>query len=553
MDAIPARPFRIDDVTVDPAMERLTDAEGRVVPLRRQSFAVLLTLAAHPERVVSRDELMAAVWPGIAVTDDSLVQCVADIRRALGPAARHLRTVPRRGYQLTLTGSGQGADGEGAGERGAWWRRRTVLGGALAGALLLALLVAAPFFGRAGQVSRGAPAVAVLPFDDMSPGGGQQYLGDGVADEIITMLARAPLLSVVARNSSFAYRGSATDVRQVGRDLGVAYVLEGSVRRESDGLRIIAQLVETATGHHVWAQRFDRTGADPSGLTDEVALRIVADIAGDRGAVRMAEYAAAWGRDRAELGEYDYATRAWGVMMGDQSAAGNTRADAIIREGLARFPDSTHLKIKLAWNDWRRAYCFWSLDMAADFASAGRLAREVLATPNLAPSVARAAHSLLGYVLMREGDYAGVRREAGIVEAMGEHDPAQLTDLAETLVPAGDYDRARRFIEFGMALNPADADYQHGLLAWTLRLQGRLEESARESEKANVLWPYQRLQYAITLSRLGRAEEARAQVAKAVAEDPDFSLADWRVATFYADPTLMPRELDELRVAGLPE
>lgn len=552
MDAIPDRPFRIDGVTVDPPMQRLTDGAGQVVPLRRQSFAVLVHLAAHSDRVVTRDELMTAVWPGVAVTDDSLVQCIADIRRALGPAAQHLRTVPRRGYQLAISGAVETVETGETGEGGVS-RRRFALAGAVAVVGVLAAGAAVYGWRGSAAVARGAPAIAVLPFDDMSADGGLQYLGDGVADEIITMLARSPVLSVVARNSSFAYRGHATDVRKVGRELGVAYVLEGSVRREGPALRIVAQLVETGTGRHVWAERFDRTGADPSALSDEVVLRIVAGVGGDRGAVRMAEYAAAWGRDSTQLGEYDYAMRALDVMMADQSAAGNARVDAIVRAGLARFPNSPHLKLKLAWNDWRRAYNFWSTDMAADFDSAARLARDILATPNLSPAVARGAHSLLGYVLMREEDYAGVRREADIVEAMGPNDPWQLTDLAETLVPAGDYARARRFIEFGMALNPADADYQHGLLAWTLRLQGDLAGSARESEKANVLWPYQRLQYAIVLRRLGRVDEARAQVAKARAADADFKLRDWRVATFYADPTLLPRELDDLRVAGLPE
>ncbi len=109
----------------------------------------------------------------------------------------------------------------------------------------------------------------------MSPEKNLAYLGDGVAEDIISMLARAPDLSVIARNSSFTYKGKATDVRQVGKDLGVGYVLEGSVRKEADKLRITAQLVNAKTGEHVWAERFDKAGADPWALQDEVTAKII--------------------------------------------------------------------------------------------------------------------------------------------------------------------------------------------------------------------------------------------------------------------------------------
>ena len=118
------------------------------------------------------------------------------------------------------------------------------------------------------------PSIAVLPFDDMSAEQKLGYLGDGVAEDIISMLARAPDLSVIARNSSFTYREKATDVRQVGKELGVDYVLEGSVRKEAGKVRIVAQLTDAKTGGHVWAERFDKTGTDPWALQDEVTAQI---------------------------------------------------------------------------------------------------------------------------------------------------------------------------------------------------------------------------------------------------------------------------------------
>ena len=131
-------------------------------------------------------------------------------------------------------------------------------------------------------ISSALPSVAVLSFDDLSAQRKFGYLGDGVAEDIITVLSRFPDLAVVARGSSFAYKGKSVDIRQVGRDLGVGYVLEGSVRKDGDKLRIVAQLIDTKSGEHVWAERFDRSGTDPWALQDEITRMIVSALTGRR-------------------------------------------------------------------------------------------------------------------------------------------------------------------------------------------------------------------------------------------------------------------------------
>ena len=127
------------------------------------------------------------------------------------------------------------------------------------------------------------PSIAVLPFDDLSADKSLGYLGDGVSEDIITMLSRFPDLSVIARNSSFVYKGKPVDIRQVGRDLNVDYALEGSVRKDADQIRITAQLIDTQTGKHVWAERYDKAGKDPFALQDEVTAKIVGAMMGEKG------------------------------------------------------------------------------------------------------------------------------------------------------------------------------------------------------------------------------------------------------------------------------
>lgn len=550
MDSQGELSFRIEDVTVDLAAGQILDAAGRPVPLRHQSFEVLRQLVAGRGRVLGKEELISAVWPGIAVTDDSLVQCIHEIRRALGPKGQvALQTVPRRGYRLVLPQ----AAGAAPARTGSVSRRQVLVAAGIAGCGLAvaALLLRRP--DDAAVPPDAPPVIAVMPFDDTDPANAPDHLGASLAETIIAMLSRCPEVATLARRSSFALRDERGDLRTLGRKLGADYVLEGSVRRDGSRLRVTARLDAVTTGRQVWAARFDAQGSDPLVLADAVAGRIIAALSGTRGEVRRAEYAEAWGRDRAGLGEYDYAMRAQDMMLGDNSARGNAAAAAILAEGLAKYPDSAAIKVKLAWNDWRRGYNFWSDDIAADFDSAARQARALEAIPDLPPWVSTLMHWLLGYVAMREGDWGRVLHEVEVTTALAPYDAFLITDLAELLAPAGAYDRALANIDFGAARNPADADYQHALRAWVYRLQGRLVDSVRETQAAHLLAPYQRLQYAITLVRLNRMEDARAQIAMVRAQEPGFGLTAWRRGTFHADPAIVAGDLADLAAAGLPQ
>ena len=160
-----------------------------------------------------------------------------------------------------------------------------------------------------------------------------------MSEDILTMLSRFPDLSVIARNSSFTYKGKPADIRQVGRDLKVDYALEGSVRKDADQIRITAQLIDTATGQHVWAERYDKTGKDPLVLQDEVTSKIVGAMTGENGQVKQGQYREAWGKDATNLGEYDYYLRGHDIFMNAKSKEENDRAGQIWGEGLAKYPD----------------------------------------------------------------------------------------------------------------------------------------------------------------------------------------------------------------------
>jgi adenylate cyclase len=218
------------------------------------------------------------------------------------------------------------------------------------------------------------PSIAVLPFDDLSPDRSLGYLGDGVSEDIISMLSRFPDLSVVARNSFFVYKGKPVDVRQIGRDLDVGYALEGSVRKEADQIRIVAQLIDTQTGKHVWAERYDKSGTDPQALQDEVTGKIVDAIGADAGQIKRGQYHDAWGKDTADFGEYDYYLRGHDVFINATTREENDRAGRIWEEGLAKYPDSNLLKVKLGYH-FEAGWDFWSDDVQGEFRKSAELAK----------------------------------------------------------------------------------------------------------------------------------------------------------------------------------
>jgi adenylate cyclase len=418
--------------------------------------------------------------------------------------------------------------------------------------------VAAGWHGRVGAPSQEiaathAPTIAVLPFDDLSSDKSLGYLGDGVADDIITMLSRFPDLSVVARNSSFVYKGKPVDIRQVGRDLNVDYALEGSVRKDADQIRITAQLIDTATGKHVWAERYDKTGKDPLALQDEVTGKIVGAMTGEKGQVKQGQYREAWGRDAADLGEYDYYLRGHDLLMNARSKQENDRAGRIWEEGLAKYPDSNLLKVKLGFYHFNAGFSWWSDDIPADFRKAGALVREVLAKDNLSPQVKRLAHWLFAMVLAAERDFDRASSEAETAISLAPYDASLIANLSPVPIMSGAPGKALDWIEFAAKHDPSsakDVSYKRG---WALRLLGKNEDSLA-AFKQTLMDGDTPLNIAIDLVRLGRTDEAKAQVKLMLEKnDPKFTQAKWREGFFYSDPSIVEAEVADLAKAGLPE
>ena len=253
--------------------------DGEPVKLNGRALDILCALATAKGEVVGKDELMARLWPGRIVEEGNIHVHVSTLRKALddhGEGHSYVVTVPGRGYRLAgLAGS--------------------------AGAAVPA---------AQGLPLPDKPSIAVLPFQNLSGDPDQEYFADGMVEEIITALSRIRWLFVIARNSSFTYKGQAVDVKQIGRELGVRYVLEGSVRKAGGRVRITAQLIEADTGAHLWADRFNGSLEAIFDLQDQVAISVAGVI---EPALQAVEIRRALDRPRNDPTAYDLYLRALGA------------------------------------------------------------------------------------------------------------------------------------------------------------------------------------------------------------------------------------------------
>ena len=246
--AVTEEHIKFGDYTLDIGRHELTKA-GQPIRLGSRAFEILCVLASARGQVVTKDQLMERVWPGLVVEENALYVHISGLRKALDnsdAASGFVLNEPGRGYRLS-------------------------------GLIPDQTVTAAPNTSGARSLPA-RPSIAVLPFYNMSDDVQQEYFADGVVEDIITGLSRIEWLFVIARNSSFVFKGRAIDVKQIGRDLGVRYVLEGSVRRHQHRIRITAQLIEASTGMHIWAERYDRVLDDIFAVQDEITVSVVAAI-----------------------------------------------------------------------------------------------------------------------------------------------------------------------------------------------------------------------------------------------------------------------------------
>ncbi|CAN7635284.1 adenylate/guanylate cyclase domain-containing protein [Rhizobium sp. LjRoot98] len=393
------------------------------------------------------------------------------------------------------------------------------------------------------------PGVAVLPFKDLSAERNLGYLGEGVANDVIAILSRFSDIAVVSRTSSFAYEKQESDVRQIGKDLGVGYVVEGSVRKEGDKIRIVAELIDAETGDHIWADRFDKSGTDPWALQDELTGKIVGAMTGEWGAIRKADYSRAWGRDSTNLAEYDYYLRAES-QLNLFTKEGLERSGEIAQQGLQLFPNSPLLTVELGWSHWLKVGLLYSSDPEADLQQANRLVDMVLSNKDLSPQVARLAHWLRAWLLTLKSDHDGAIVAMNKAIAAAPYNAFTLTDAGSIFLQAGQAEKALELTDTAAARDPSLAWFFNYVRGFIFIVLGRNEDAVKALKTTD--FADAPLQLAIADMRLGRQPEAKAAVLKMLETAPDATIQSWQKAWHFRDPTILDRAAADLARAGLP-
>jgi adenylate cyclase len=485
--------------------------DGSALPALGSRAATLLeALLTRPGEVLTKAELMDAAWNGLAVEEGNLTVQIANLRKALGPSSAGgdwIVTVPRIGYRLVSPSSGSSASHEPA-------------------------------------------SIAVLPFVNLSSDPEQAYFADGLAEEIIVALGKLPGLTVIARNSSFAYRGNDIDLRKVGSDLNVRYVLSGSVRRGGNRLRMSAQLADAGSGTHVWAETFDRELADLFAIQDEATRRIVDAL---RLKLRPAQTASATGGGTSDIKALDLMMRGRALTSGPtQNHEVHRRAIDLFRRAIECDPSYVDALGELAMAQNLDYLNRWTDDPDRSLREARGLADTMI---ELAPDHAF-GHFVAALTAMVARDFDRFRSEAAIVIALNP-DAGIASDVQGHLCLADDLPlEAIPHFERCMRLDPS-------LGATILNLQllgrayfyaGRYETAAALFRERIVLMPdtdTSRGYLAAALGHLGKFAEARQVWADLMSINPKYVMAE-RLNRTAVQPRQIELVFEGVRKAGLP-
>jgi adenylate cyclase len=495
------------------------------VDLRRKSFEVLRYLVEHAGRVVSKEEMMNAVWPDVTVGDQSLTQCISEVRHAIGDESqRIIKTVARRGYLMDVVISTE----------------MPAVEPAHATTAIAELDSASPL------PLPDRPSIAVLPFSNLSGDPDQEYFADGVVDDIITELSRFQGLFVIARNSSFQYKGKAADVRQVGRDLGVRYVLEGSVRRARDRVRIAAQLIDAESGGHLWAEKFDHDYADilavQDGITESVAAAVEPEILASEGR-RAAR------KSPSNLGAFDCCMR--GIWHANQLGPQyNRQAESWLRRSIELDPALARAHAALSRVLSVRCWAGYSDDIERDLQASQAAVERALALDERDP----AGHYGLSILSVMTRRHARALAAAQRAIDLNPNFALGYFALGETRIFMGLLSETIDPMMRCLRLTPRDpyASFFISLIALAHYHLGNYKQAVAYSETAlqrRRIYVVMRT-LAATLGQLGRIEEADTLLAEMEGLKPKNVERHWALTCPYADPAHEAHLLDGLRKAG---
>jgi TolB-like protein len=525
--------FVFGDCVLDPGRRELSRG-SEAIQVGPQVFDLLLYLVRNREHVVSRDELLEAVWVGRIVSESTLASHINAARKAIGDNGQQqslIRTIARKGFRFVAEVSeAQASDG-----LDALGAEPTGSNEASAPALTLP----------------DKPSIAALPFVNLSGDPEQEYFADGVVEDIIAALSRIGWLFVIARNSSFAYKGRAVDIKQVGRELGVRYVLEGSVRKAGNRVRITGQLIDATTGVNLWAERFEGSLDDIFDLQDQVAASVVGAIAPQ---LERAEIGRAKRKPTESLDAYDYYLRGMERFhLGNKD--GTNAALPLFYEAIDLDADFGSAYAMAAASHFWRKFNGWAADRSETIAEGTRLTyRAVELGKDDAVALARGGHALANFVGDVDGGVALIDRAL----VLNPNLAAAWFLGSFVRIMRGETDDAIERLAHVMRLSPLDSEMyrMQGGTALAHLYARRFDAASSWAEKAlRDLPTFLIMVSVLAASRAlaGRTGEARRAMRSLRELDPALRLSNLKDLLPYHRPEDLATFAEGLRKAGLPE
>jgi TolB-like protein/tetratricopeptide (TPR) repeat protein len=518
--------FHFSDFVLDTDRRELSQAD-RGVAVEPQVFDLLVYLIEQRDHVVSKDELIEKIWGGRIVTDSTLTSRINAARKAVGDSGIEqsvIRTVPRKGFRFV---------------------------GSVRSPAVAASVEPHPPAADHGETPLlplpDRPAIAVLPFTNMSGDREQDYFSDGISEDIITALSKLRWFFVIARNSSFVYKGRAVLIGQVARELGVRYVLEGSVRKSGDQVRISAQLNDVSSGSHIWAERYDRNLADVFAVQDEITESIVAAIEPQ---LYAAENFRAQRKPPGSLDAWDLVMRAlshfWRVTRED-----NVVAQALLEKAISIDPDYGQALGVLATSHIFGAHMGWA-DMRKVVPAAERAALAAVE----ADSEDAWAHHGLAYTYLFEGRFDDSIAEFELALKLNPNFSLTQAFYGLTLCYCGRWQEGEQAARRALRLSPRDPSsaLYNGIFAYAKFTGRNYEEAirfARESlrQRGDFVGAHRVLTAAAGMS--GQCELARVALEGLKRAQPNISL-EWIAREMpLKEPADRAHYLEGLRRAGL--
>jgi TolB-like protein/cytochrome c-type biogenesis protein CcmH/NrfG len=463
---------------------------GEPVAVGRRGILLLEALLKRSGEIVTKAELIDAAWPDLAVEESNLSVQIALLRKALGATSdggEWIVTIPRIGYRFLSSSQEVGAPSEQLAQR---------------------------------------PSLAVLPFANLSNDVEQEFFADGLADEILTTLLKVPGLLVIARSSSFAYKGMPTDVRRVANDLGVRYVLEGSVRKDRDRIRIAAQLSDGSTGSQLWAERYDQRFDDLFAIQDEVARKIVAELSVAIGPVEAPQWPGISSRGTTSMQAYECFLRGRAMQRGaTQNADVFQRTSEFFRQAISHDPGYpapyAALGMALAHGYFNR----WGADPTESIAEARRLADRAIELDPTEPF----AHGVAALVAMYQQDFDRWAAEVDAALSLNPNFAPALSLRGILHMYSGSPQAAINDLRRAMRLDPLFTQgYLHHLGVAHI-VAGDYESAIALLKERIVLVPetdMSRAYLAAALGNLGYVDDARRVWDELMKINPDYSFAE---------------------------